>query len=971
MSSPPTDSHADSTDERSGLSHTERSQRPAASFEHRRMIATARERLFGVRSKLYIGRFEVEARLGAGGMGEVYLGVDEQLGRKVALKRVLADVGDPRAQERLRREARALAKLSHANVVQIYEIGEHEERLFLAMEYVEGQTLGEWLAAVSRPWRAIVEHFVAAGRGLAAAHRAGVVHRDFKPDNVLIGRAGEVRVADFGLALAEHELRPLAQASVGPGLAVGTRLSTTGAVIGTIRYMPLEQLLGETVDERSDQFAFCVALYEALWGQPPFDIMSSHARLSALEQGEPIVPALRGVPAGIWRALRRGLARAPDQRWPDMGGLLDALVAAAARSRRRVWLGGVLGLGLAVGMLAWSMHTPDEATTPAAAPPACSEVARELDGVWDAARRDALAARLDASPLEHGAATRERVIEQLERWSGAWVSERTRVCEAGEAGSLAPELVRLESLCLVRGRRQAGELVDALLAAPPRELGGAIEASAELSDPHRCADELALLGVAPPPRAIEGEVEQLRGDVLHAHDLRLLGHVDQALERIEQTRERAEALDHGPLLAEVLGEQAKAEFVAGTRERAAELLAAAIAEAEAHHHDRLAADLLSAAALHYATDFEDAAEAARWLARAEVAWQRVEPDPRSEARMALARGLIAKLDKRVEQAEAAFADALARSEGHDWPEIPAIHSALADLLRRSAPERSMAAREQALTSAERHWGPAHPETAFYVYKLGHALERAGEHERGRALITRAATTWTEALERPHPQLATARATLAQIALGEGRYDDAEQQAALLEQAQRALPAEHRDRGEPELIRATTAAMRGDRASALLHAERALAYWQPTLGDEHPRVIHVETEIANHLLGLGRLDEAAPRYAALLARAPTPERALPIYLNLAELELRRGQLDRCRSALEALEALDAPLGANALSHAVLRATLALRSGASARREIAALREVLVASKVDPALLAGWLDELGLTPDEREQLGLVTK
>src|SRR5690606_11036689 len=190
-------------------------------------------------------------------MGEVYLGFDDELDRRVAIKRVRADRSTPALRERLRREARALAKLSHPNVVQVYEVGGHEHETFLVMEFVEGRTLRAWLEQ-ARGWREILAVFLAAGRGLAAAHSAGVVHRDFKPENVLIGDDGRVRVADFGLAFAA-EREPMVDDGRAP--IVDEALTNTGALLGTLRYMPLEQLVAGRVDARSDQFGFCVALY--------------------------------------------------------------------------------------------------------------------------------------------------------------------------------------------------------------------------------------------------------------------------------------------------------------------------------------------------------------------------------------------------------------------------------------------------------------------------------------------------------------------------------------------------------------------------------------------------------------------------------------------------------------------------------------------------------------------------------------
>ena len=352
-------------------------------FNHRLAVNEARRRLFGDGPGSWIGRYRVEARIGAGGMGEVYVAVDEELGRKVAIKRVLAGLISERRQMRLREEARALAKLSHANVVQVYEIGQSEGRTFLAMEYVAGQTLASWLDEAPRAWPDILARFCAAGRGLAAAHEAAVIHRDFKPDNVLLGDDGSVRVADFGIAVAgAEELDGVDMLDV---LREQEEHGTTHYIAGTVRYMALEQLLGGTVDARSDQFSFCVALYEALWGQAPFIAGTVRERVAALAKGRPLAPGRTRIPARLWRIIRRGLARSRHDRWPDMASLLDALEAVPRRRRQALALGLAtpLAAGLAIaGFMAWPTPEREIVEVPVAAPepgPAPTSAAAVVD----------------------------------------------------------------------------------------------------------------------------------------------------------------------------------------------------------------------------------------------------------------------------------------------------------------------------------------------------------------------------------------------------------------------------------------------------------------------------------------------------------------------------------------------------------------------------------------------------------------
>jgi len=314
-----------------------------------------------------IGRYLVISRVGEGGMGVVFAAYDPQLDRRVALKLLRPRGRDlARARRRLQREAQALAKLDHPNVVAVHDVGIHAEQLFIAMEFVEGQTLGEWMAtspatssgsvdagraaARVRPWREVLKVFGQAGRGLAAAHEAGLVHRDFKPDNVMLSEGGRVRVMDFGVARIDDE--PTSDVTE-HGAQVGS-LTQTGAILGTPAYMSLEQFFGRTVDARSDQFSFCVALYEALYGERPFDGETIGSLVAARVEGVVRGPGRSGsVPGWVRAVVVRGLSSQPEKRFESMQALLDALAADPVARRRQ--LGLRLGLGLALGASGWGV----------------------------------------------------------------------------------------------------------------------------------------------------------------------------------------------------------------------------------------------------------------------------------------------------------------------------------------------------------------------------------------------------------------------------------------------------------------------------------------------------------------------------------------------------------------------------------------------------------------------------------------
>ncbi len=305
-----------------------------------------------------VGRFEILRELGTGGMGSVYAARDPRLDREVAIKLVRAERLSERARIRLEREAQALAQLSHPNVVPVFEVGEHDGQTFLAMELVRGHDLRRWLRATTRTWPEIVDVFTQAARGLAAAHAAGLVHRDFKPHNALVGRDGRVRVVDFGLATEP--------AVVADGLAfdddedsadVTVSVTRTGGLVGTPAYMSPEQLSGHAVGPASDQFSLCVSLFEALCGQRPYG-EGTPTELAARVLADDPAPLPAGeYPARLATLVRRGLRLDPAQRFDSMASLIAELeqIRRDARPRSRIKIvAAVVGLAV-VGLAAWGI----------------------------------------------------------------------------------------------------------------------------------------------------------------------------------------------------------------------------------------------------------------------------------------------------------------------------------------------------------------------------------------------------------------------------------------------------------------------------------------------------------------------------------------------------------------------------------------------------------------------------------------
>ena len=328
-----------------------------------------------------LGRFEIVERLGAGGMGVVYRARDPSLDRDVAIKVLSSFSGlGTTGRARLQREARAMAKLSHPNVAHVYEVAGEGDEVYIAMEYIDGPSLGAWAGEHRDDPDAVLAMYRAAGEGLRAAHEAGFVHRDFKPDNVLVGSDDRPRVLDFGLATALADGKQELGSTRPPDVEdLEKSLTATGAIMGTPAYMAPEQFLGQATDQRTDQFAFCIALWEALTGARPFEAKTFADLSDAVVRGRIADGPVDGLPPDVEKALRRGLAVDPEERFPNMRALLAALGrddARPASARGSLVLVGA-GLALAAFSLYYAGADPTPESAAVEAPEADPEDAKE------------------------------------------------------------------------------------------------------------------------------------------------------------------------------------------------------------------------------------------------------------------------------------------------------------------------------------------------------------------------------------------------------------------------------------------------------------------------------------------------------------------------------------------------------------------------------------------------------------------
>ena len=517
-----------------------------------------------------LGRFSVLGVLGRGAMGTVLEAYDDTLARTVALKLLHGRV-DASRRDRLLREAQALAQLSHPNVVQVYEVGLVEDQMFIAMELVEGQTLRTW-QRIRRPWAEVLDVYVQAGRGLAAAHARDLVHRDFKPDNCIIGDNGRVRVLDFGLArgsksVDEPPIRPARPVRpTGRPLEDSTlqlRMTQSGKVLGTLCYLPRQQLMGQPADAKTDQFSFCVSLYEALYGVLPFRDRSVAALVAAQRKGE-LQPVPRGarVPRRLRRILLRGLADDPGARFACMDDLLAALERLV--QPRRWPVAATLVAGFSTGALVFA-STPDEP---------CGSPEAALEGTWGPTDRHAVQTAFLRSGHAEAPQLLQRVQGELDAYTHAWVRMHEQSCRATFIGHTQSEaLFERQQRCLQRHQGRLRATIDALA-----DVSSASEALSRAVLPFKlpglgpCAD----LEASEPALALPTEPEQrdgvtaVRREIDRANTLGEAGALGSASAAAEQAVEQARAVGHEPALAEALETLGRLQAM-GTDARQAEI----------------------------------------------------------------------------------------------------------------------------------------------------------------------------------------------------------------------------------------------------------------------------------------------------------------------------------------------------------------------------------------------------------------
>jgi tetratricopeptide (TPR) repeat protein/predicted Ser/Thr protein kinase len=863
-----------------------------------------------------VGRYLVLSKIGLGGMGVVYAAYDPELDRKVALKFLLAGAGvkQEERRERLLREAQALAKFSHPEIVAIHDFGEHTFGVWLAMEFVDGRTLSAWAGEAQRSWREVLNVMLAAGRGVAAAHAAGLIHRDLKPDNIMVGHDGRVRVMDFGLTRAAGRTSgtPFGETGDAPDEDhSSTPLTRRGSVLGTPAYMSPEQFSGLDVSAAADQFSFCVTLWELLFGQRPFEGRTRRELVTAMLDGELRAPPRgRGVPIWLQRVCERGLAGAPDRRWPSMQALLEQLDHGQARGRIRVL---ALGLGLVACLAAAGEgYRRFELGQRIAA---CEAEGATISEVWNDEARVLVHEALVGTDTSYATDTADKVMPWLNDYARTWQVARTTACvssSVNERDGWDADMLDRSLWCLDERRMELEALVAQLESGDSLFVSRAVKAAAGLARVDPCLDEALLARLPAPPMQGREQIQAVRAELSRASALRAIGDFKGSLALARLNLEHAEELDWPPLSALARYHVGGLLTDTGQFEESATLLKAAYFEAANAGVPAVESDAARALVSTLGVRLARHAEGKEWFQHAELALSAL-PDPLRErealllgqlASVELASGSYERAMQLQQRSLALREDALGRNHPDIWGSLgnlALIHERLGEY------EQARALHERALAVVGDELGAQHPDMGSILNNLADNYRLTGEYAEAKQLFERALSIKELALGPDHPSVANSLGNLALVLEAMDRHADAQpmlQRVVAIKEA--ALGPEHPDVAVVLNNLAENHRAMGEYREALALHQRALAIKESALGPNLASTGLSLTNLASVYQALGEYEQATTHF----------ERALGIFereLGAAHLHVSYPLLGLAEIALAQQRAADAlPLAERGLA-----------------------------------------------------------
>jgi eukaryotic-like serine/threonine-protein kinase len=862
--------------------------------------ATPNELATGAR----LGRYIVLERIGRGGMGVVYAAYDPDLDRKVAVKLLRAGAGLGSAGSAwLLREAQAMAALAHPNVAAVYDVGTIDEQLFLAMELLEG-SLKRWLQH-DHGWREVMARFLEAARGLEAAHTAGIVHRDFKPDNVLLTKDGHAKVTDFGLARAD----PVADSGTSHAGLLGSPMTVAGEVMGTPMFMSPEQLRGETGDARSDQFAWCVSLHLALYKVDPFGVTGDE-RLEAIAANKLCEPSPGPVPAWVHRALVRGLRANAAERWPDMATLIAMLDRDPATARRRIALAA--GLAVAVGGIAAAYSL-----APHASAQPCTGADAKLAGAWDGDARGAVEAAFLESHAPGATDALHDTERELDGYAHGWVAMRTEACEATRIrGDQSEDILTLRTECLDSRLVELRAFVRELATSDDNMVTHAAAGAHALSALAGCADVAALrtpdrLPVDPITRA---RVLALRDKLAEGRGLVQASHYKEALALAKPAVAEAAQLGHRPTQARALLLAGESEWFLSHMDKAEVDLTEAELAAEAGKDDGAKFDAwlyLTTHAVH-ASKFDLAMQRSR---QAKATLERLGEPWLQKAELLRTMTQLYGLNGQLPESLAAAQEQrklVEREQGKTTLEYATALKAEADALGQLGRNTEALDRfREVLAIREQQLGPKHGALADVLTNLAIVEYYLGQPEQSGQYARRALAITEVVYGKDSPENSVALTMIGTALIAQRDY------ASALATFQRSVQAVERSVGRDDVSLADPLANIGSMlvelkrpGEAIAYVERAVAIATSKLGAENPDTAQLLVSQCDVLRAAGQLDAAiaSGRHALAIqekAYGPTSSRLFDALSALGRTLLAAKQPHEASGLLD--RALAAPGG----------------------------------------------------------------
>ena len=852
--------------------------------------------------------------LGSGATGVVVSAFDPDLDRKLALKILHGDFQNETTRRRLFREAQALARVDHPNVVEVFHVGSEAGRVFIATEFIEGMSLWRWVRKTPRTPEQIVDAFVAAGRGLAAAHEAGIVHRDFKPANALIARDGRVVVIDFGIAhaLDPKEWSDLTDLSPGEAPSTSSALTHTMGRAGTPSYMAPEQFAGEATDARADQFSFCVALWDSLYGMRPFAGDSAETIGRSVLSGK-VRPPPRDteVPSAYERLLRRGLAVDPDRRYRSMTQLLDALEQ--VRRRRPTWqiLGSaalVLG-GMGVVSVAWPTQESDES---------CGTAVDKMDEVWSPSR---------SAEFGSTSAQTARLAEVLDEYAQSWRQAHTESCSA--AAAVDAQTFAARTRCLDERLAAFDELVSMVREPDAPHWARAVDAAVGLPPASACLDMDREPAAAPVTQAGEARIRTVRAALRRARARRSAGDYTSALAILDEVDELARAGDDPALPGRVALERGSNEMGMARNEAAVASLELAFERAVDAEDDLTAADAAVQLMPLYADELHDFERGLQWGRQAEVLFARTKRPDRFYLfyNYALIHWRAGSIERAFEYQK--LAEESLRSPMHSVGHEAKVHQ-LAGLLhaRQGHFDLATAELEKALRLESEHVGANHPVVATTHNNLAAILGQTQNAAEAEYHLHRAVEIWDAAGE-PFVALAgTAYNNLGAMQSQRGKFSEAERSyRKALERMAETLPEHDVAFARPRGNLATIMAIRGDHKQAEQLLRSAHDRLQDVLGPKDSHTLIMRRSLGAMLCETGRSEEGL----ALLEEVVTarqqegddgdPGDLVRALTTWAQALIRDGQTARAFEAVRQARRVQEDLAEHGVRQAQLAATFA--------------------------------------------------